>query len=112
MDKLVQSDLKTNNETTKIHLFSNILDMPAFNIPLLIEKIISSSGENYFIAMSSDRDSFGGSERVDELCNKLKNSSNLDTVKIETNSFTVKNPSTHPKSKDFNVRYIYIEVKI
>lgn len=62
--------------------------MPVFNIPLLIEKIISSSGENYFITMNSDRDSFGGSERIDEFCNNFKKSRNLDTVKIETNSFT------------------------
>jgi hypothetical protein len=113
LDNLVASDFQTSNMTTKIHLFSNILDMPVFSIPLLIEKITSSTGENHFIAMSSDRSSYGGSERMEEFCNYFKNDENLNAVKtIKTDYFTVKNPSTYPGSKDFNVRYIYIDARI
>jgi len=52
-DSLRDFDLFTNNESIKIHLFSNILDVPSFNLKNLISLIKKTqSNLNYFICIS------------------------------------------------------------
>jgi hypothetical protein len=84
-----------------------------FSIPELFDKIITTKGENHFLAMSSDRSNYGGSARMDEFYNYFKDNSHLYAIKeIKTDSFTVTNPSNYPGSKDFDVRFVYVEVSI
>jgi hypothetical protein len=113
LDDITNADLQTSNDATKIHLFSNILDMDEFSIPELFKKITTNKGENHFLAMSPDRSNYGGSARMDEFHNCFKDSNNLYAIKeVKTDSFTATNPSNYPGSKDFNVRYVYVEVSI
>ena len=53
LDDLLPTDLNTNNKNTKVHLFSNILDVEKFSIEKLVRLITSTqTGENYFICTS------------------------------------------------------------
>lgn len=113
LDNISENDIQTNNNTTKIHLFSNIVDMNVFDITPLIDKIIFTKGRNYFIAMSSDRNSFGGTERLDAFYKYFKEKINLyRVIKIKTDSFIMENPSAHPQAKNFNIRFAYIEIEV
>lgn len=53
LDDLTISDLQTDEELVKIHLFSNILDVDQFNLKVLYDKIIQTQkGVNYFVCVS------------------------------------------------------------
>jgi len=53
LDKIVDGDIITNNGSVKIHLFSNILDVPTFNLKDLIARIKKTQSKiNYFICIS------------------------------------------------------------
>ena len=53
LDSLQENDLNSDNQTIKIHLFSNILDVEGFSMHHLISIIEQSQrGENYFICAS------------------------------------------------------------
>ncbi|SMM99372.1 hypothetical protein SPONN_505 [uncultured Candidatus Thioglobus sp.] len=113
LDDVTKNDIQIDDNAIKIHLFSNIIDMNAFNIKALFDKITVNKGKNYFIAMSSDRNSFGGTERLDDFHNNFdKNSHLYKIIKIKTGSFVMENPSIHPESKDFNIRFVYIEIEV
>jgi hypothetical protein len=113
LDNISPTDFHLSSESVKIHLFSNILDMNEFSISELFKKIILLKGKNFFIAVSSDRASYGGRERLDEFYNLFKKNEKSYTMKkLETESFVVKNPSSHSEAKDFNVRYVFIEIKV
>jgi hypothetical protein len=112
LDDVVENDIQANDNTIKLHLFSNIVDMNVFNIKELLDKITTIKGKNYFMVVSSDRNSFGGTKRLDMFHSYFKNNNNLyKNIKIKTDSFVIKNPSTHPEAKDFNVRFVYIEIE-
>ncbi|WP_181307527.1 hypothetical protein [Rufibacter sp. XAAS-G3-1] len=53
IDSLHSSDFLPNQESVKLHLFSNVLDMEVFQLSNLLELIKNSfDGENYFICAS------------------------------------------------------------
>lgn len=53
LDEVTEADLTTNNSNIKIHLFSNILDVPSFNLQRLVTKIKNTQkGTNYFVCVS------------------------------------------------------------
>jgi len=113
LDNITNADIQTSNDATKIHLFSNILDIDEFSIPALFEKITTTKGENHFLAMSSDRLNFGGSPRMDKFYNCFKDNNDFYEIKkIKTNSFTRPNTSNHQGSKDYDVRFLYVNVSI
>ena len=111
LDNITEDDIRTDDDIIKIHLFSNILDMEGFNIASLFNKITTTKGKNYFIAMSSDRGSFGGTERLNIFHELFKNNDLHKIIKIKSDSHVMENPSTHPESKDFNIRFVYIETE-
>ncbi len=112
LDDVAEGDMQTKSNTIKFHLFSNIVDMNVFNINELLDKITKIKGKNYFIAVSSDRDSFGGKERLDMFYNYFKNNNLYKVDKRKTDSFVRKNPAMYSSAKDFNVRFVYIETKV
>ncbi len=112
LDDIAENDIQADDSAIKLHLFSNIVDMDIFNIGKLLDKITTIKGKNYFIVMSSNRDSHGGSPRLNVFYNYFKNNDLYKVIKAEKNSFVMKNPSTYPGAKDFNVRYVYIETKV
>jgi hypothetical protein len=64
LDDLLESDVDKNNNSTKIHLFSNILDIEGFDQFELINKTLCTAGSHWIIAVSHDRDHNGGSVRI------------------------------------------------
>lgn len=53
IDKISDSDITTNNKAIKLHLFSNILDVPSFKLNALIAKIKKTQADiNYFVCVS------------------------------------------------------------
>jgi len=53
LDSIALEDIKSNPEWTKVHLFSNILDVETFSLSRLIEKIdCTQKGVNFFICVS------------------------------------------------------------
>jgi len=53
LDSLQDQDIITNNQAVKIHLFSNILDVPSFKLTALIAKIKKTQVDvNYFFCVS------------------------------------------------------------
>lgn len=67
---LVDRDLKTDSDSIKFHVFSNILDIPAFDIVDLAEKIKRTQlGINYFICVSPNFFSDGSHPRNSRLTN-------------------------------------------
>ncbi len=67
LDDIVQNEIQTDDNATKIHLFSNILDIDDFNIVDLLDKIIENKGVHHFLAVSHDRNFEGGSKRLKEV---------------------------------------------
>ena len=53
IDNVQQSDLITSNDTPKLHLFSNIIDVDLFSLSKLLDLLQTSfKGENYFVCVS------------------------------------------------------------
>jgi tetratricopeptide (TPR) repeat protein len=67
LDDLETKDLETDQNFWKIHLFSNILDIDNFDIFKLFNKIIKSTGDHTFLAVSHDRDFEGGTPRLEDI---------------------------------------------
>lgn len=52
LNDINENDLSTSNDTIKLHIFSNILDIEDINLEILSEKIQNTQrGENYFICV-------------------------------------------------------------
>lgn len=71
LDDVGQNEIQTDDNATKIHLFSNILDVQGFDITALFDKILLNKGLHYFLAVSHDRGFNGGSERLCDIYNPL-----------------------------------------
>ena len=69
LDELALGELTMDNASTKVHLFSNILDIDDFNQFELFSKILinadlqTNRGCHWVLAVSPDRNFHGGSER-------------------------------------------------
>lgn len=72
-DDLDQEDLDLNDETTKIHLMSNVLDVSSYDLGGLFEKMLddNNTGIHRIFAISHDRN-FNGGERLEAVYNWLK----------------------------------------
>lgn len=103
LDDIEQSDIKRNDNATKIHLFSNILDIDGFDINQLVNTILNQKGKNCFLAVSSDREYCGGTPRLEIFYNLLAKHSNFK----EMNSFNAKG-----KNKDYPSYFVYIEAEL
>ncbi len=76
--------LETNDQHIKIHLMSNVLDIPGYDHFELIRKLGESKGTHYFIAIGHDRDFAGGSSRLEELFNAIIESDGLKELVSES----------------------------
>ncbi len=96
LDELETKDLETDQNLTKIHLFSNILDVDSFDIVKLFNKILKNTGDHTFLIVSHDRDFEGGSPRLKAIYEGLI-SIKHDHLKINFRSdviqFNCSNPS-------------------
>ena len=84
LNSIDKTDLATSRSNIKVHLFSNILDVPFFDLDLLIGKLmLTQSGVNYFICVSPN---------VDDLRNnRLDYFFNIFSKKFNTTLFSNRN---------------------
>ena len=85
LDDIDKGDLDTGNDSTKIHLFSNILDVEGFNILEAINKTplgMKGSGSHLILAVSHDRTHNGGSQRVQDIYDVFNAENNREKVSI------------------------------
>ena len=87
LDDVSEEDIATNNSKTKIHLFSNILDVELFSISQL-EILISNTqkGTNYFVCVSPYINDLK-TDRVDSFKRYFENnfSSSFEMIAEESN---------------------------
>jgi len=69
LNELAVDDLKYTASSTKIHIFSNILDIGSFDQLAVLEKILSIKGDHYLVAVSPQ--SSDGGVRMTEIYNKI-----------------------------------------
>ena len=75
LDDILSEDFNSNPSTIKVHLFSNILDVDAFNIENLYKLIVESfNGLNRFIGVSPK---YSQSKRLDTFYNLFSDSFDL-----------------------------------
>jgi hypothetical protein len=94
IDKITVNDLVTSQESIKIHVFSNILDVNAFNLDDLFNVICKSQKEeNYFICISPDY--YSGNIRLDKFIECFQNkigysviSERQDQISNPSNSYS------------------------
>ena len=80
LDSLELNDLKNNNDRTKVHLFSNILDIDMFSMNDLIDKIkVNFTGKNVFICASPYVSNFK-TQRLDNFTQAFKNNDNYQII--------------------------------
>jgi hypothetical protein len=64
LDDVELDDLEFQEDSIKIHLFSNILDIDDFDEYELMNKVFKIRGTHYILAVSPDREFAGGSPRL------------------------------------------------
>lgn len=80
LDSLENTDFESDTITTKIHLFSNILDIELFNMKNFINLVKDNfKGENIFICVSPFVDGFKN-ERIDGFVQSFANSPNFEII--------------------------------
>ena len=74
LDSLYNNDLQFNDNNSVIHIFSNILDVPFFDLKTLCnridESLIKPNSKNYFICVSPNIDDFE-SNGISIACNSV-----------------------------------------
>ena len=71
LDDLNESDLELSESSTKLHFFSNILDINGFDQLGLLNKSFSTEGCHWIVAVSHDRGFHGGSGRLRDTYNTM-----------------------------------------
>ena len=80
LDSLQNSDFESNDLVTKVHLFSNILDIDLFSMRGLINFIRGNfMGKNIFICSSPYVSNFK-TERIDGFVQSFSNNSNFEII--------------------------------
>jgi hypothetical protein len=80
LDSLEDSDFDSKRNKTKIHLFSNILDIDLFSMTDLINLIKENfKGKNIFVCASPFVDTFK-TERIDSFVQSFSNNSNFELI--------------------------------
>lgn len=71
LDNVEVGNVSNSQELMKVHLFSNVLDIPSFDPIALMRKVLKQGGSHYIIAVSNDRECYGGTPRLKSLYDKL-----------------------------------------
>ncbi|NBA77747.1 hypothetical protein GOQ04_19475 [Emticicia sp. ODNR4P] len=80
LDSLVNNDFKSGTTTTKVHLFSNILDIDLFSMNDLIKLIKSNFlGKNIFVCVSPFVSTFK-TERINGFVESFSNNLNFELI--------------------------------
>lgn len=71
LDAVEETDLNIDTNKMNVHIFSNILDIDGFDQFDLFNKILANGGTHYFIAVSNDRNCYGGTSRLKSIFDAL-----------------------------------------
>lgn len=101
LEHLTPNDLVAAKPTTKLHVFSNILDVEQVDLEKLASTVATSSnGENFFICVSPNLPgSYNGKERIDKFYNLL--SQQLKLVNIDINGRSTRVHSYNHKQRKY-----------
>ncbi|OFE43968.1 hypothetical protein [Acinetobacter towneri] len=107
LDDVKKDDLDIDVEKMNVHIFSNILDIEGFDQFELFNQILEKGGKHYIIAVSNDRNCYGGTARLESLYNAL-----LSIKPQEGENLSI----THEQFKQFtdakNMNHVYFCLKI
>lgn len=73
LDDLLFDDFNFSSDNVNFHVFSNVLDIPSFDVEALFSKILKIQGRHIFLIVSHDRNFKGGVNRLYCLEKYLKN---------------------------------------
>lgn len=80
LDSIEDNDLNQNKSNTNLHLFSNIIDIDFFSLPLLLEKIETNfKGVNYFVCVSP----YITDVKTNRIDNFVSHFNKFDTINIK-----------------------------
>ena len=109
LDDLEEDELQIDTGKMNLHLFSNILDIEGFDQFGLFNKILKNGGTHYFIAVSNDRNCYGGTARLESL---FKTFINLEQYGGETLSVSHMQFERFNDVKNMNHIYFCLKVEI
>lgn len=82
LDNIEKEDIDISSDSTKVHLFSNILDVEGFDMVKVFNKALATKGPHLILAVSHDRDHNGGSPRVKGIYDVIIRSASEKTFSI------------------------------
>lgn len=86
LDEVTPEDTHTNGGLPVLHLLSNVLDIDGFDHGRLFSKIFGTVGKHTVLAVSHDRDFYGGSNRFEQLDQAIKDPKNNEWLKVESST--------------------------
>ena len=88
LDEVNPRDLIQDNGTAKLHLFSNILDMPTWDHTSYFKSLFDTGGKQSYLCVSPYREFDGGQERFRDVLNLFNDNSTKDGRKIKMNDLS------------------------
>ncbi|MBQ0139197.1 MAG: hypothetical protein KBT36_07870 [Kurthia sp.] len=105
LDDVEENHLNINTDNMNVHIFSNILDIEGFDQFKLFNKILATGGTHYLIAVSNDRNCYGGTARLESLYKALLNIEQDESLIISHTKF-------EHFSDEKNMNHVYFCLKI
>lgn len=86
IDELEDQDIYNNSQNSKLHVFSNILDLEEINLNKIANLIVKNCQKNsYFICISPKN--YNGKVRIDDFYNKISSQVKCSTIDINDTNF-------------------------
>jgi len=84
LDSLKREDIPRIDAIPRIHILSNILDIDGFNHEELFSKIFSTTGKHSVLAVSNDRNFYGGTKRFEQLDSEIKDPKHKHWLSVQS----------------------------
>ena len=89
IDDVVPSEVITNDETDKIHLFSNILDMDTWNHVEYFQSLLKLGKRQTYFCVSPYRVFDGGESRFRDIRSLIESSNQNTELQIKANDLRI-----------------------
>ena len=89
IDNVEPSEVITNDDTDKIHLFSNILDMDTWNHTKYFQSLLKLGKRQTYFCVSPYRDFDGGEKRFRDIQSLIENSDQNTDLLVKTNGLSI-----------------------
>lgn len=93
LDDVLEADIQSCQGLHSIHIFSNVLDIDGFDSGTLFTKMFSTKGRHTVLAVSHDRNFEGGSDRLHDLEEQIKDEKHRAWFSLESSTITRFNTS-------------------